>query len=125
MVIKALNTTKNNVTQKKQKEKTDRPEMVGNDGVGFVLRKATSCFFSFFFFFFLSHAFIVFRYKKPHAALAMEKTKPINQTTLTKKTTLLSSWYWKFSASQSLNCLAKQNITWIISKSFKTKQLAK
>jgi len=31
----------------------------------------------FFFFFFCNHAFIVFRYKKPHAALAMEKTKPI------------------------------------------------
>jgi len=33
----------------------------------------------FFFFFFCNHAFIVFRYKKPHAALAMERTKPINQ----------------------------------------------
>jgi len=31
-----------------------------------------------FFFFFCNHAFIVFRYKKPHAALAMERTKPIN-----------------------------------------------
>ena len=31
------------------------------------------------FFFFFYHAFIVFRYKKLHAALAMEKTKPINQ----------------------------------------------
>ena len=31
------------------------------------------------FFFFCNHSFIVFRYKKPHAALAMEKTKPINQ----------------------------------------------
>jgi len=30
-------------------------------------------------FFFCNHAFIVFRYKKPHAALAMERTKPINQ----------------------------------------------
>ena len=38
-------------------------------------------FFLFFFsfFFFLYHAFIVFRYKKLHVALAMEKTKPINQ----------------------------------------------
>ena len=34
---------------------------------------------SVFFFFLLYHAFIVFRYKKLHAALAMEKTKPINQ----------------------------------------------
>jgi len=36
---------------------------------------------SFFFLFFFNHAFIVFRYKKPHAALAMERTKPINQKT--------------------------------------------
>jgi len=36
-------------------------------------------FFFFFFFFFCNHAFIVFRYKKPHSALAMERTKPINQ----------------------------------------------
>ena len=38
-------------------------------------------FFLFFFsfFFFLYHAFIVFRYKKLLTALAMEKTKPINQ----------------------------------------------
>ena len=33
----------------------------------------------FFFFFFLYHAFIVSRYKSLRAALAMEKTKPINQ----------------------------------------------
>jgi len=33
----------------------------------------------FFFFFFCNHAFNVLRYKKPHAALAMERTKPINQ----------------------------------------------
>jgi len=32
-------------------------------------------FFSLFFF---NHTFIVSRYKKAHAALAMEKTKPIN-----------------------------------------------
>jgi len=36
-------------------------------------------FLSFFSFSFCNHAFIVFRYKKPHAALAMERTKPINQ----------------------------------------------
>ena len=35
----------------------------------------------FFFLFFCNHSFIVFRYKKPHAALAMERTKPINQIT--------------------------------------------
>jgi len=36
-------------------------------------------------FFFCNHAFIVFRYKKPHAALAMEKTKPINQKPITNE----------------------------------------
>ena len=34
----------------------------------------------FFFSFFFYHAFIVFRYKKLRAALAMERTKPINQS---------------------------------------------
>ena len=42
-------------------------------------------FFSFFFFFFCNHTFIVFRYKKPHAALAMERTKPINPNKITKE----------------------------------------
>ena len=32
-----------------------------------------------FFFFLFYHRFIVFRYKKLRAALAMERTKPINQ----------------------------------------------
>jgi len=32
-----------------------------------------------FFFSFFYHAFMVFRYKKLRAALAMERTKPINQ----------------------------------------------
>ena len=41
--------------------------------------------FFFFLFFFCNHAFIVFRYKKPHAALAMERTKPINQKQITKE----------------------------------------
>jgi len=41
----------------------------------------------FFFSFFCNHAFIVFRYKKPHAALAMERTKPINQKHKHKKVT--------------------------------------
>jgi len=39
----------------------------------------------FFFFFFFYHAFIVFRYKKLHAALAMERTKHINQNKQQKK----------------------------------------
>ena len=41
--------------------------------------------FFFFFFFFCNHVFIVFRYKKPHAALAMERTKPINPNKITKE----------------------------------------
>jgi len=41
--------------------------------------------FFLFFFFFCNHAFIVFRYKKPHAAQSMERTKPINQKQLTKE----------------------------------------
>jgi len=39
-----------------------------------------------FFFSFFYHAFIVLRYKKLHAALAMERTKPINQSKITKET---------------------------------------
>ena len=41
----------------------------------------------FFFFLFFYHAFIVFRYKKLRAALAMERTKPINQNKTQKKPT--------------------------------------
>jgi len=41
----------------------------------------------FLFFFFCNHAFIVFRVKKPHAALAMERTKPINQKHKQRKVT--------------------------------------
>jgi len=43
--------------------------------------------FSFFSFFFCNYAFSVFRYKKPRGALAMEKTKPINQKHKQKKVT--------------------------------------
>jgi len=46
----------------------------------------------FFLFFFCNHAFIVFRYKKPHAALAMERTKPINQNNKQKKDTAPSNY---------------------------------
>jgi len=42
-------------------------------------------FFLFFSFSFCNHPFIVFRYKKPHAALAMERTKPIYQKHKQKK----------------------------------------
>jgi len=44
-----------------------------------MVRAYPSDVFFFFFIFFWNHMFIVFRYKKPHAALAMERTKPINQ----------------------------------------------
>jgi len=37
--------------------------------------------FVIFFSFFCNHVFIVLRYKKLHAALAMAKTKPINNPT--------------------------------------------
>ena len=47
-----------------------------------------SSFFFFFFFVFI-HAFIVFRYKKLRAALAMERTKPINQNKKQNKLFLL------------------------------------
>jgi len=36
--------------------------------------------YAFFLYFIFYHAFIVFSYKKLCAALAMERTKPINQT---------------------------------------------
>jgi len=42
-------------------------------------------FLFFFFFFFCNHAFIILRHKKPHTALAMERTKPINQKQITKE----------------------------------------
>ena len=44
-------------------------------------------FFFLSFFLFCNHAFIVFRYKKPRAALAMERTKPINLKHKQKKVT--------------------------------------
>jgi len=41
----------------------------------------------FVFSFFCNHAVIVFRYKKPHAVRAMERTKPINPNKKQKKVT--------------------------------------
>jgi len=45
------------------------------------------CFFSFSFSFsfFVIMRSLFLRYKKPHAALAMESTKPINQKQITKE----------------------------------------
>ena len=43
--------------------------------------------------FFCNHALIVFRYKKPHAVLAMKKTKPINQKQQKKVTALVNIHY--------------------------------
>jgi len=42
-------------------------------------------FLLFFFLFSCNYAFIVFKYKKPHGALAMVRTKPINQKQITKE----------------------------------------
>jgi len=55
------------------------------EGGGKSLREAWSYPLVVFFFFFCNHAFIVFRYKKPHAALAMERTKPIKSKTNNKR----------------------------------------
>jgi len=48
--------------------------------------KSPAFFYFYFYFYFLYHAFIVLRYKKLRAALAMERTKPINQKQKTKET---------------------------------------
>ena len=47
-------------------------------GGGEMVRGLSLGHFSFFFFFVIIRS-LFFRYKKPHAALAMERTKPINQ----------------------------------------------
>jgi len=60
-----------------------------------------------FHFHFCNHAFIVFRYKKPHAALAMEKTKPINQKQKQRKVTARVNIYYRAgfsSAGPSATC---------------------
>jgi len=60
--------------------------------VGEMVRDPNPMSFFFLFSFFLfsfSHAFIVFRYKKLRAGLAMERTKLINQNKTTKKTNLV------------------------------------
>jgi len=50
-------------------------------------RKSHAFFLNLFFFY---HAFIVSRYKKLRAALAMERTKPINQNKQQRKASLPS-----------------------------------
>jgi len=47
--------------------------------------KSHAFFFYFYFYFYFYHVFIVSRYKKLRAALAMERTKPINQNKQQKK----------------------------------------
>ena len=66
-------------------------------------------FFSFFFFFFIYiyHAFIVFRYKKLRAALAMEKTKPINHNNNIKNQTIKSSTILKSRQNKRLGLTNK------------------
>ena len=56
--------------------------------VGEMVRRRWFVPFSFFTFFYYN-AFIVFRYKKLRAALAMERTNPINQKQNTKETKFL------------------------------------
>jgi len=46
----------------------------------------TPSLFFFYLFFYFYHVFIVSRYKKLCAALAIKRTKPINQNKTTKKT---------------------------------------
>ena len=53
-------------------------------GGGEMVRVYLLVFFLFFFFFVIMRS-LFFRYKKPHAALAMERTKPIYQKQLTKE----------------------------------------
>ena len=73
--------------------KTHGAEFTIAGGVEEILRDPNPMPFLLFFmlFLFFYHAFIVFRYKKLRAALAIEKTKPINQSLLTKETNRLSS----------------------------------
>ena len=71
------------------------------------------CFFSFSFL--LDHTFIVFRYKELSAALAMERTKPINQKLVTKETLI-----YKFLrvletfSKPTMETFNKTTITWVI-----------
>ena len=48
-----------------------------------------------FFFFFVIMCLLFIRYKKPHAALAMERTKPINQKHKQKKVTALVNIHYR------------------------------
>jgi len=77
----------------------------------------------FFFSFFCNHTFIVFRYKKPHAALAMERTKPINQKHKQRKVTAPVNIHYRpgFSSAGPLATYNKESTTdnsaaWYISK---------
>ena len=60
-------------------------------GGGEMVRGPISWSFFFFFFLFCNYAFIVVRYRGPHAALAMERTKQINQNTNKGRFTALIS----------------------------------
>jgi len=54
------------------------------------LREEPKSYVFFFSFFLFYHAFILSRYKKLRAVLAMERTKPINQNISTKETIFLA-----------------------------------
>jgi len=62
----------------------------------------------FFFFFFFYHAFIVSRFKKLRAALAMERTKLINQNNEEKKPTTYFS-----SATENLSSLKPISLSFL------------
>jgi len=63
------------------------------------------------FFFFCNHAFIVFRYKMPHAALAMQKTKPIKQKLKHRKVTAPVNIHYRagFSSARPLATHKKES----------------
>jgi len=54
---------------------------IAGGGGEMVCGLSLSCFFLSFFFFVLNHVLFVSRYKKPYAALAMNRKKPINANT--------------------------------------------
>ena len=70
-------------------------------------------FFFFFFFFFVIMRSLFFRYKKPHVALAMERTKPVNQKHKQRKVTAPVSIHYRagFSSAGPLATYNKESTT--------------
>ena len=61
-------------------------------------------------FFFCNPVLIVFRYKKPHAALGMKKTKPINQKQQKKVTALVNIHYCAGFSSAGLSATSTRKV---------------